>query len=479
MLSSKGVTLPTSARESQPSGNTKKDKIQQTPSSAKKNKVEAYLRNVKTNLQNKKGVFNTKNIASMQESKLNVNSDFQCVTCLGVLLSRGMGFLRGTLAVVVILVKGHTFPTIVKVLPADFGCSKHMIGDRSQLTIFINKFLDLKVAFRQHTSFIRNLEETKSWLWHQRLSHLNFDAINHLARQGLVRGLPKLKFKKDHLCSACAMGKSKNKSHKPKSKDTNQEKLYLLHIDLCGPIRVESVNGKNPGPALHEMTPATISSGLVPKPTSLTPVDPPAPVVIALIAEVIAPEPAESTGSPSSTTVDHDTPSPNALTQSFWIKAMQEELNEFERLEVWELVPQTDKVMVITLKLEAIRIFLTYAPHKNMVVYQMDVKTAFLNGNMREEISQSPRDIFINQLKYSVESLNKYGFESCDPLDTPIVEKFKLDEDKEGKAIDPSHYCDIFTKALGRERIEFLINKLGMRSFTPETLKQLTDEAYE
>nr|GFC84168.1 ribonuclease H-like domain-containing protein [Tanacetum cinerariifolium] len=62
--------------------------------------------------------------------------------------------------------------------------------------------------------------------------------------QGLVRGLPKLKFKKDHLCSACAMGKSKKKSHKPKSKDTNQEKLYLLHMDLCGPMRVKSVNGK-------------------------------------------------------------------------------------------------------------------------------------------------------------------------------------------------------------------------------------------
>nr|GEX57348.1 putative ribonuclease H-like domain-containing protein [Tanacetum cinerariifolium] len=86
--------------------------------------------------------------------------------------------------------------------------------------------------------------KTKSWLWHHRLSHLNFGAINHLARQGLVRGLPKLKFEKDYLCSACAMGKSTKKTHKPKSEDTNQEKLYLLHMDLCGPMRVESVNGK-------------------------------------------------------------------------------------------------------------------------------------------------------------------------------------------------------------------------------------------
>ncbi|GJY65664.1 retrovirus-related pol polyprotein from transposon TNT 1-94 [Tanacetum coccineum] len=78
----------------------------------------------------------------------------------------------------------------------------------------------------------------------RRLSHLNFGAINHLARNGLVRGLPKLKFKKDHMCSAYAIGKSKKKPHKPKSEDTNQEKLYLLHMYLCGPMRVASVNGK-------------------------------------------------------------------------------------------------------------------------------------------------------------------------------------------------------------------------------------------
>ncbi|GJX47395.1 retrovirus-related pol polyprotein from transposon TNT 1-94, partial [Tanacetum coccineum] len=69
-------------------------------------------------------------------------------------------------------------------------------------------------------------------------------AINHLARHGLVRGLPKLKFEKDHLCSACAMRKSKKKPHKSKFEDTKQEKLYLLHMDLCGPMRVASVNGK-------------------------------------------------------------------------------------------------------------------------------------------------------------------------------------------------------------------------------------------
>ncbi|GKF09001.1 retrovirus-related pol polyprotein from transposon TNT 1-94, partial [Tanacetum coccineum] len=65
-----------------------------------------------------------------------------------------------------------------------------------------------------------------------------------LAKDGLARGIPRLKFQKDHLCSACALGKSKKTSHQPKAEDTNQEKLYLLHMDLCGPMRVASINGK-------------------------------------------------------------------------------------------------------------------------------------------------------------------------------------------------------------------------------------------
>ncbi|GJY13894.1 retrovirus-related pol polyprotein from transposon TNT 1-94 [Tanacetum coccineum] len=65
-----------------------------------------------------------------------------------------------------------------------------------------------------------------------------------LAKDGLARGIPRLKFQKDHLCSACALGKSKKSSHQPKAEDTNQEKLYLLHMDLCGPMRVESINEK-------------------------------------------------------------------------------------------------------------------------------------------------------------------------------------------------------------------------------------------
>nr|GFA88952.1 retrovirus-related Pol polyprotein from transposon TNT 1-94 [Tanacetum cinerariifolium] len=308
--------------------------------------------------------------------------------------------------------------------------------------------------------------------------------------------------------------------------------IKTIHVDFDELTAMASEQSSS-GPTLHEMTPVTISSGLVPNPTSSTPfvapVDHQALEVIAPIAEVVALEPAESTDSPSSTTVDQDAPSPNALTQSCWIEAMQEELNEFKRLKVWDLVPRPDKVMVITLKwiykvkldefggilknksrlvargyrqeegidfqesfamvarLEAIRIFLAFAAHKNMVVYQMDVKTAFLNDNLREEVyvcqsngfvnpdnlnhvyklkkalyglKQAPRawydllSLFLISQDFSKGSVDptlfirrngndlllKYDFDSCDPVDTPMVEKSKLDEDKERKVVDPSHY---------------------------------------
>nr|GEZ40879.1 hypothetical protein [Tanacetum cinerariifolium] len=553
---------------------------------------------------------------------------------------------------------------------------------------------DLEVAFRQHTCFIRNLDgvdfltgsrgnnlytlslqdmmasspicllskasKTKSWLWHRRLSHLNFGAINHLARQGLVRGLSKLKFKKDHLCSACAMGKSTKKTHKPKSEYTNQEKLYLLHMDLYGPMPdigifigyapkkkafriynrrtrriVETIHVDfdeltamaseqiSSGPALNEMTPGTISSGLVQKSSPSTSyvspsrndwdllfqpmfdelLNPPpsvvnhAPEVIAPIAEVIPPVQADSTGSPSSTTIDQDAPS---LSKSHTTTEIQSSVipqdagDDNLDMEVTYVgndplfgvpIPEVTSVQSLSTASPQLIIQINHPlPHHNSkwtkdhplnnIIGQLSrpvstrlqlheqalfcyydafltsvepktYKDAYsdfsricrtqeygrlsdgcedciLNGNLREEvyvsqpdgfvdqdnpnhmyklkkalyglkqaprvwydmlssfllsqdfskgsvdptlfirkngtelllmsmmgkisfflglqISQSPRGIFINQSKYALESLKKYGFESCNPVDTPMVEKSKLDEDKEGKVVDPSHY---------------------------------------
>ncbi|GJR25339.1 retrovirus-related pol polyprotein from transposon TNT 1-94 [Tanacetum coccineum] len=526
VLHSTGVRLSTSACGSQPSGNTRNDRIPQTPSSNSKNKVEAHPRNVKSSLNKRNGTVKVNGSVSVQNSKKQDDSDYVCVNSNDCMSSDNL-CVSNSMNVVKFRAKpkqhkskkaiwkptgkvftqigyiwrptGRTFTIVGNACPLtritttnevpsrkpivldsespkpvvklvysrkprknkntesvsktkvvqivlwylDSGCSKHMTGDRSQLTNFISKFLgtvkfgndqvakimgfgdyqignvtisrvyyveglghnlfsvgqfcdsNLEVAFRQHTCFIRNLEgvdlltgsrgdnlytlslgnmmasspicllskasKTKSWLWHRRLSHLNFGSINHLARHGLVRGLPKLKFEKDHLCSACALGKSSKKPHKPKSEDisnTNQEKLDLVHQGLCWANRVASVYGKkhpkqdsipfynrrtrriietihvdfdeltamasehsSSGPALHEMTPVTISSGLVPNPPSSTPFVPPsrsdwdllfqpmfdeslnpppyvdlqAPEVIAPILEAVAPEHAVST----------------------------------------------------------------------------------------------------------------------------------------------------------------------------------------
>ncbi|GJX13147.1 retrovirus-related pol polyprotein from transposon TNT 1-94 [Tanacetum coccineum] len=86
--------------------------------------------------------------------------------------------------------------------------------------------------------------KNQSWLWHRRLNHLNFGTINDLARKDLVRGLPRLKFEKDHLCSTCQLGKSKKATHKPKTVNTIMEVLHTLHMDLCGLMGVQSINGK-------------------------------------------------------------------------------------------------------------------------------------------------------------------------------------------------------------------------------------------
>ncbi|GJY68153.1 retrovirus-related pol polyprotein from transposon TNT 1-94 [Tanacetum coccineum] len=82
---------------------------------------------------------------------------------------------------------------------------------------------------------------SQAWLWHRRLSHLNFDTINLLSKNNIVTGLPKLKFVKD---LSCELGKAKRKSFHTKTIPSLKRRLQLLHMDLCGPMRVEIINGK-------------------------------------------------------------------------------------------------------------------------------------------------------------------------------------------------------------------------------------------
>nr|GFB90711.1 hypothetical protein [Tanacetum cinerariifolium] len=181
----------------------------------------------------------------------------------------------------------------------DSGCSKHMTGNRALLTNFVEKFLGTvrfgnndfaviagygdvvigprsrlskvymlcsklrwcrfaygdrslnlytialnEVASNSSTCLIAKAYSSQSWLWHQRLSHLNFATINNLVKNNLVQGLPKMKFEKDHLCFACEQGKIHRKRHKSKTAFASNKQLFLLHMDLCGPMRVQSINGK-------------------------------------------------------------------------------------------------------------------------------------------------------------------------------------------------------------------------------------------
>nr|GEW01289.1 retrovirus-related Pol polyprotein from transposon TNT 1-94 [Tanacetum cinerariifolium] len=406
--------------------------------------------------------------------------------------------------------------------------------------------------------------------------------------------------------------------------------IKTIHVDFDDLTAMASKQSSL-GPTLHEMTPVTISSGLVPNPTSSTPfvpplrtdwdmlfqplfdellvpppsVDHPSPEVIALIAKVVALEPVASIvhlPQQQLFKMHHHLSYKDALTQFYWIKEMQEELNEFERLELTFEFPLTTKEFLsfITLKwiynvkldemggilknkdrlvahgyrqeegidfgesfapvarLEAIRIFLAFVAHMNMVVYQMDVKTAFLNGNLWEEVYVSQPNGFVDPDNLNhVYKMKKalYGLKqvprACRPdlqfaicmyvwyqartiekhlhavkrifrylrgtvnrglwypkdslialtafayadhvgcqdtrrstsgsmqflgdrlehVDNGVIELYFVSTEYQ--------LPDIFTKALGRERIKFLINKLGMRSFTPETLKQLADEIKE
>nr|GEX40481.1 hypothetical protein [Tanacetum cinerariifolium] len=828
------VNLLTSASGSQPQGNTKKDRIQQTQSRAKKNKLEDHPRNVRPSLHNKKSVVNTKVILSVPNSKLNVNFDLKCATCNGCLFSDNhdsciLEFINSVNARQTFTIVGNACPltritttaivplrkpiptesnafkpvvilvysqkskeakkkvpvsnskinkslvankkepnnswgsTISNVPSLTVECRVYFVEGLGNNLLSVGQFcdLDLKVAFRQHTCSIRNLDgvdlltgsrgknpytlslrdmmasspicllskasKTKSWLWHHRLTHLNLGAINHLARQGLVRESVNGKkyilvivddysrftwvgishetsvarspqqngvIERQAVATACyTQNRSITRLHYGKTpyelRHNKLPDLSFLHVfgALCYPTNdsdnleklqpkadigifigyaptkkafriynrrtrriVETIHVDfdeltamaseqiSSGPALNEMTLTTIIQAESIGSPSLTIVDQDAPspsktqtapetqstvipqyleedihdIKVAHIGNdllfgvsILNVTSAQFSSTVSPHTIvqsDHQIPQHNrkwtkdhpldniigqlsrpvstllqlheqalfcyydafltlvepktykdALTQSCWIEATQVELNEFERLEVWELVPRPDKVMVITLKwiykvklnelrgilknkarlvargylqeegidfeesfasvarLEGIRIFLAYAAHKNMVVYQMDVKTAFLNGNLREEVYVSQPDGY--KLKKAL-----YGLKQAPRAWYDMLSSFLISQDFFKGSLDPTlficrngndlllhidiryHFIkeqvengvielyfvnteyqlvDLFTKALGKDRIEFLINKLGMRSLTPETLKQLTDDVDE
>ncbi|GJU06633.1 retrovirus-related pol polyprotein from transposon TNT 1-94 [Tanacetum coccineum] len=526
---------------------------------------------------------------------------------------------------------------------------------------------------------------TQAWLWHQRLSHLNFDYINLLSKKDVVIGLPKLKYVKDQLCSSCEVSKAKRSSFKSKTVPSLKGLLNLLHMDLCGPMRVASINGKKYildetlevlkdflmmiqrnlqalvisvrtdrgteflNKTLHaffkeEAVRTMLSASKLPlffwaeaiatacytqnrsiiipthektayhiindrKPSikhlyifgctcyltrdgeNLDKIKEKGdPCILAeystqskghrvnnkrtrLIVESIhlrfneIKEMSETSSSPTDNSAPQDThPSTNIhttsepstptnvhaeennddqaeftnpfyseyrwtkdhpLTQvrgnpskpvktrrqlatdpemcmfaltvktaepkniketmvdSAWIEAMQEELHQFDKLQVWELIDKPFGKNVIKLKwlwknkkdedqtviqslapvarLEAVRIFVAYAAHKSFPIYQMDVKTAFLNSQLKEEVYVAQPDGFVDPehlekvyhlrkalygLKQAprawYDELSKFliskGFTKGQSIGTPMATKPKLDAKLSGEPVDQTNY---------------------------------------
>nr|GEW93058.1 retrovirus-related Pol polyprotein from transposon TNT 1-94 [Tanacetum cinerariifolium] len=232
---------------------------------------------------------------------------------------------------------------------------------------------DLEVAFRKSTCFVRDLQgndlltdnrgsdlyiislqettsltplclmakasPTQAWLWHRRLSHLNFDYINLLSKTDVVIGLTKLKYVKDQLCSSCEVSKAKTSSFKTKTVLSSKGLLNLLHMDLGGPMWVASMNGKN-----YILASDYDNSDLVPQ-------------------------------------IQHVLPSADTTVLS------QQELNLlFAKGYAHEEGINFEESFALVARLEAVQIFVAYVAYKSFPIYQMDVKMIFLNGPLKEEV---------------------------------------------------------------------------------------------
>ncbi|CAH9126868.1 unnamed protein product [Cuscuta epithymum] len=105
--------------------------------------------------------------------------------------------------------------------------------------------IDLKsVQLPSSICLLSKASSEQNSLWHRRLSHLNFKYLTTLSSKKLVKGLPPLKTSANTHCDACRLGKMKRSSHKLKPVPSSSRLLQLLHMDLCGPMRVQSINGR-------------------------------------------------------------------------------------------------------------------------------------------------------------------------------------------------------------------------------------------
>nr|GEX10552.1 retrovirus-related Pol polyprotein from transposon TNT 1-94 [Tanacetum cinerariifolium] len=263
---------------------------------------------------------------------------------------------------------------------------------------------DLEVAFKKSTCFVRDIlgndlltgnrgydiytisiqestsstplcllakaTPTQAWLWHRRVSHLNFDYINLLSKKDIVIGLPKLKYVKDQLCLSCEFSKAKRSSFKSKVVPSSKGRLNLYRMDLCGPMRVSIINGKKYILVivddysrytwtlfLHADVPSQQELDLLfcplydeffnaDQPLEQVRGNPSRPVQT---RRHLATDPEMYMYALTVSTVEPKNIK-DVMADSAWIQAMQEELHQFDRLQVWELVEKSFGKTVIKLK---------------------------------------------------------------------------------------------------------------------------------
>ncbi|GJU57209.1 retrovirus-related pol polyprotein from transposon TNT 1-94 [Tanacetum coccineum] len=267
---STGVNSCTDASRSQPRSNTKKNRILPAKSVNIK-KVEEHPRTIKSSLKTMNRVDSS---ISSKHTVVHIvlwYLDSDCSKHMTGDRSRLQNFMKKFIGTV--RFGNDHFGAIM-------GYGDYVIGESVISRVYyveglghnlfsVGQFYDsdLEVAFRKHSCYVRDTNgvelikgscgsnlytisiedmlksspifllskasKNKSWLWHRRLNHLNFGTINDLARKDLFQGLPRLKFEKDHHCSACQLRKSKKHTHKPKTENTDLEVINTLHMDLC------------------------------------------------------------------------------------------------------------------------------------------------------------------------------------------------------------------------------------------------------
>ncbi|GJW13431.1 retrovirus-related pol polyprotein from transposon TNT 1-94 [Tanacetum coccineum] len=302
----------------------------------------------------------------------------------------------------------------------DSGCSKHMTGNRKLFSTYkaynggnvifgsnlrgniIGKgqICDNKcrVTFSKHDSeitkdgrVIATIDEN-STLWHMRLSHTNMHLIQLLASKELVRNLPKLKFDQ-HFCDACKMGKQAHASHKAKNIVATTRFLELLHMDLFGPSAIQSSKRNHYTLVIvDDYSMYTCTRFLKDKTEALNQFE----ILSRKIQnQFIANYIWELVQQPKNKTiigtkwVFRNKLDENGVVSRNKARLVAQGYNQQEGIDY-------DETYAPVARLESIRILLAYACALDFKLFQMDVKSAFLNGFINEEVYVAQPPGFIN-----------------------------------------------------------------------------------